>query len=189
MFASVPPWRPDCPPIALREDLPQGRLELELWPLATADQKGSWGPGAGYVDDTETRVRQAVIKKRRGRQARDVGAPVLLAIQAFDLADSFDAFDRALFGRTVETYGGGRRLIGTRFDRSGEFLARPENDAPRFAGVLAFLGAGHLSDPACVLSLHPRFGGRLPEALLSLEVRRFDEQAQRVGVQAPRPAA
>jgi hypothetical protein len=189
LFAGVPPWRPDGPPVALREDLPQGRLELELWPLATADQKGTWGPGSGYVDDTETRVRQAVIKKRRGRQARDAGAPVLLAIKAFDLAGSFDGFDRALYGRSVECFGEGRQAIGTRFDRSGEFLARPESGAPTFAGVLAFLGAGHLADPECVLYLHPRFEGHLPESLLSLEVRSFDEQAQRVRVRAPRPAA
>jgi hypothetical protein len=189
MFADVPPSRPDSPPVTLQEDLPQGRLELELRPLATGDGRGVWGPGTGYVDDTERRVRQAVTKKRRRRQARDAGAPVLLAVKGFDLEDSFGGFDRALFGQAVAVFDDRRRPVGTRFCHDGEFLVRPDRGAPTFAGVLAFLGAGQLSDPRCVLYLHPRFLGRLPEALLALEVRRFDQQAQRVRVEPQRGAS
>ncbi len=56
---------------------------------------------------------------------------------------------------------------------------------PTWAAVLAFLNVGFLGGPDPVLYLHPRFGGRLPEALVALENRRYDAEARKIIASKP----
>jgi hypothetical protein len=187
LLTDLPPASAGAAPIIRSTELATGLVRMRLlprrpgWPAVAAE------PAVTSWDDTAERVGRAVRRKRA--QVRGAEVPVLLAIKAWDMAGSFEGFDVALYGHRVEMLGAGRRSVGTRFDRDGVFFSGGRTGPPTIAGVLAFRGAGFLSEPACVLFLHPRFEGRLPEPLLSLEVRTFDEHAQRIQVQAPRPGA
>ena len=80
----------------------------------------------------------------------------------------------ALFGREVATVGPDGHLLGTRFEADGVFDGG--SGEPTWAAALMFLNVGFLGGPDPVLYLHPRFEGRLPEALQALERRIYDAQ-------------
>lgn len=166
-------------PTELVEELPHGLLRLKLMPkslnVSTNKSIGS-EPALTSFDDTEQRVQRAVNRKRR--QAREAAAPSLLAIHATGISSSYDAFDRALFGRTVSRIGLDRQVLSTEFDPSGIF--NKGTGTPTWAGVLAFVSVGLRGGPDPVLYLHPRFEGKIPDALLSLEQRSYDCDANRV---------
>ena len=56
--------------------------------------------------------------------------------------------------------------------------------APIFAGVLAFLTVGFNVCVGPVLYRHPRFLGTLPNALLQLEQRSYNESINRIQTEA-----
>jgi hypothetical protein len=90
---------------------------------------------------------------------------VLLAIQASGVSCEWEDFDRALFGRGYDRYDQRRRFVGSGFVPDGMFTENRET-TPTFAGVLAFLTVDFHACTAPVLYRHPRFSGRLPEAML-----------------------
>ncbi|MDP9411664.1 MAG: hypothetical protein M3R38_06255 [Actinomycetota bacterium] len=130
-------------------------------------------PALTAWDDTERRVRRAVSRKRR--QGRKADVPALVAVHATGIASSYEEVDMALFGRKVATMDPDGRLLGTRFEADGTFAGG--GGEPTWAGAFVFLNVGFLGGPDPVLYLHPRFGGRLPDALLALETRGYDARA------------
>jgi len=166
-------------PTEFVEELPQGTLRLKAIPKSSNAPTGrSIGvePALSAFDDTEQRVRRAVVHKRR--QGRESAGPRLLAIHATGMSSSYEAFDRALFGRTFTRIGLDSQVLGTGFDADGIF--NKGTGIPTWAGVLAFVRIGLRGGPDPVLYLHPRFEGTLPDALLSLERRTYDTAAKRI---------
>lgn len=171
-------------PMDVSEELPEGTLRLTLVRKGAGVPPGrSVGiePALATWDDTERRVRRAVSRKRR--QGREASVPALVAVHATGIASSYEEVDTALFGREVATVGRSGRLLDTRFEADGAFAGGVGE--PTWAGALVFLNVGFLGGPDPVLYLHPRFGGRLPEALLALERRRYDAQAGVIVVDDP----
>jgi hypothetical protein len=166
-------------PTGFVEELPQGALRLKVIPKSPNASTGrSIGsePALATFDDTEQRVRRALGRKRR--QARESAAPALLAVHATGMSSSYDAFDRALFGRTFTRLGQDYQVLETGFDADGMF--NKGTGTPTWAGVLAFVRVGLRGGPDPVLYLHPRLEGTLPDALLSLERRTYDTEANRI---------
>jgi hypothetical protein len=186
LLAGAPPAAVGVAPITLCAELSTGDVELCLTPRRPGAPVISLEPPVTSWDDTAERVRRAVHRKKA--QARGAGAPVLLAIKAFDLTSSLEGFDVALFGHTVARFDAQRQPAGSRFHRDGVFLS-DRSEPPVFAGALVFTAAGFRPGPAPVLYRHPRFRGRLPWAVRSLGVKWFDERAERVRVRAPRRSA
>ena len=128
-------------------------------------------PAVGYMDNAFVRIEDAVRDKRE--QARAADHPVLLAIRG-TLGTHLEAYDIALYGRTVAMAAPGGSIYATRFDPTG-ILATPGTQQPTIAGVLAMpeIGVAGSSEP--VLYTHRRFTGSLPEDLLRLEHRLMGE--------------
>lgn len=171
-------------PVDLAEDLPEGTIHLRLVKKGAGVTSGrSIGiePALTAWDDSESRIRRAVARKRR--QGRAASGPTLLAVHATGLSSSYEEFDLALFGREVTTVGPNERLLGTRFEADGAF-GRGSGE-PTWAAALAFLNVGFLGGPAPILYLHPRFEGRLPSALLALKRRRYDAEAGAIVTDKP----
>ena len=171
-------------PAKFVEELPEGTLRIKVipkGPKASTDRSLGIEPPLTAFDNTEQRVRRAVDRKRR--QGRESSAPALLAIHATGISSSYEAFDRALFGRTFTRMGLDNRVLGTGFDADGLFSKGAGE--PTFAGVLAFVNVGLRGGVDPVLYLHPRFVGRLPDALLTLERRAYDANAQGIVIREP----
>jgi hypothetical protein len=66
---------------------------------------------------------------------------------------------------------------------SGQPLTENRDTTPTFAGVLAFLTVGFHACTAQVLYRHPRFSGILPEAMLQLEQRTYNEESHAIQLQ------
>jgi hypothetical protein len=168
------------------EELPQGTLRIKVIPKspnASTDRSLGIEPALTTFDDTEQRVRRAVERKRR--QGRESATPAFLAIHATGISSSCEAFDRALFGRTFARMGWDGQVLDTGFDADG--LLNKGTGTPTWAGVLAFVHVGLRGGPDPVLYLHPRFEGALPDALLSLERRTYDTEAE--GIETHKPSA
>lgn len=166
-------------PVDVAEELPEGTVSLTLVKKGAGVSPGrSVGvePALTAWDDTEQRVRRAVARKRR--QGREAVGPALVAVHATGIASSYEEFDLALFGRDVTTVGPSGRLLGTRFEADGVFAEG--SGEPTWAAALAFLNVGFLGGPDPILYLHPRFRGRLPEVLLTLERRSYDAEAGKI---------
>ena len=163
---------PADPPADYQHDvslpLDAGRLEMRLLP---ARPEGGPPievyPAVAYFDNAHVRIEDTVRDKRE--QARGADHPVLLAIRGA-LGTHLDAYDIALYGRTVALIAPGVGQYATRFDATG-ILTTPGTDQPTIAGVLAMpeIGVAGSSEP--VLYVHRRFTGTLPQALLGLERR------------------
>lgn len=174
-------------PVDVSEELPEGTLGLTLVRKGPGVSTGSSvgvEPALTAWDDTEQRVRRAVSRKRR--QGREADVPALVAVHATGIASSYEEVDTALFGREVATMGPDGRLLDTRFEAAGAFAGG--SGEPTWAGALVFLNVGFMGGPDPVLYLHPRFGGRLPEALLALETRGYDARAGAIIVDGPSAA-
>ena len=171
-------------PVDVVEELPEGTVRLTLVKKGSAVTSGrSVGvePALTTWDDTEQRVRRAVARKRR--QGREAVGPALVAVHATGIASSYEEFDLALFGRNVAKVYPSGQLLGTRFEADGAF--GKGSGEPTWAAALAFLNVGFLGGPDPILYLHPRFGGRLPEALLTLERRTYDAGAGKIVMREP----
>ena len=128
-------------------------------------------------DDSETRIRSALHKKRR--QVRGAGSPVLLAIDIGELSGGFEAFNHALYGRTFERVGLHGGVIAHGFTPDGVFNNRGEQP-PTYAGVLAFTGVGFRAFTPPRLYHHPRSTQRLPDAFSTLQQVCFDKASMQV---------
>jgi len=171
-------------PVDVSEELPGGTVRLTLVKKGAGVPPGrSVGiePALTAWDDTEQRVRRAVSRKRRQGRVTDV--PALVAVHATGIASSYEEVDMALFGREVAKMGPDGRLLGTRFEADGAFAGG--GGEPTWAGALVFLNVGFMGGPDPVLYLHPRFGGRLPGVLLTLEKRIYDARAGAIAVDKP----
>jgi hypothetical protein len=179
----VPPPKADDEDRELIEELPNGIIHLYLWPKKIANIQVAWEVPISVFDNSEDRIRLAVKSKRS--QVRSSDAPVLLAIQASGISSEFEDFDRALFGRGYNLLDERRRLVETGFVPDGIFNEKRDK-TPTFAGVLAFLTAGFNACTAPVLYRHPRFSGVLPEAILQLEQRMYNEESHEIHIQPPK---
>jgi hypothetical protein len=162
-------------PVDVAEELPQGTLRLRLVKKGAGVSPGrSVGvePALTTWDDTERRVRRAIARKRR--QGRQADVPALVAVHATGIASSYEEVDMALFGREVATMGPDGHLLGTRFEADGVFAGG--SGEPTWAAALVFLNVGFQGGHDPVLYLHPRFEGRLPEALQALKRRIYDAE-------------
>lgn len=171
-------------PVNVTEELPEGTVSLTLVKKGAEAPPGrSVGiePALTTWDDTEQRVRRGVARKRR--QGREADVPALVAVHTTGIASSYDEVDMALFGRDVATVGPDGRLLGTKFEADGVF-AGGRGD-PTWAAALAFLNVGFLGGHDPILYLHPRFEGRLPEALEALERRTYDAEAGAIVTKKP----
>ena len=174
-------------PVDVSEELTGGTLGLTLvkkGPGVPPGRSVGIEPALTAWDDTERRVRRAISRKRRQGRATDV--PALVAVHATGIASSYEEVDMALFGREVAMMGPDGRLLATRFEADGAFAGG--GGEPKWAGALVFLNAGFMGGADPVLYLHPRFGGRLPGALLALEKRSYDAQAGGIVVDGPSTA-
>jgi hypothetical protein len=138
-------------------------------------------PALTTFDNTEQRIRRAVDRKRR--QGRESVTPTLLAIHATGMSSSYDEFDQALFGRTLTRLGLDSQVLDTGFDADGIFSKGTGTST--WAGVLAFVRIGLRGGPDPVLYLHPRFEGKLPDALLNLERRTYNTEAEGIAIHKP----
>ncbi len=154
----------------LTRELSTGTIQLWLIPKRY-DRAVGIEPPVAVFDNTKARIRRAIGKKRS--QVSGSESPVILAIHASGISSSLDDFDQALFGRTALMLNERRQVTGNAFRSDGEF-AKNRDGAPTFAGVLAFCNVGFKADSDPVLYVHPRFAGKLPEALLALECRSYD---------------
>jgi len=171
-------------PVDIAEDLPEGTVSLTLVKKGAEVSSGrSVGiePALTTWDDTDQRVRRAVARKRR--QGREVVGPALIAVHATGIASSYEEVDMALFGRDVTTVDSSRQVMSTGFEPDGVFTSG--SGEPTWAAALAFLNVGFLGGPDPVLYLHPRFRGQLPGALLTLERRRYDAEAEAIVTDKP----
>lgn len=179
----IPPPSEENENNELIEELPTGIIHLHLWSKKiTSKQLMSDAPIAAF-DNSEVRIRYAVKKKRE--QVRGSEEPVLLAIHASGIGSGFDDFDMALFGRGYARHDKQRRLVETGFAPDGIFNERNAK-TPTHAGVLAFLTVGFNACTSPVLYRHPRFSGILPEALLRLEQRMYNEKFNEIQIQPSR---
>ena len=176
----VPPPSADDEDRELIEELPTGIIHLHLWPKNTTSIQLAWEAPITVFDNSEDRIRHAVQSKRS--QVRSSDAPVLLAIQASSISSEFEDFDTALFGRGYDRFDERRRLVGTGFAPDGIFNEKRDKP-PTFAGVLAFLTVGFNACTVPVLYRHPRFSGVLPEAILQLEQRMYNEESNEIQIQ------
>ena len=177
---NVPPPNEDSTDTELIAELPTGIIHLQLFPTrANNERLGSEAP-ISLVDNSRDRILHAVKSKRR--QVRNSQAPVLLAIQASGICSRFEDFDISLFGSGCDSYDEHLRLVETVFKPSGVF-SKKSDKAPTFAGVLAFLTVGFNSCVGPVLYRHPRFSGMLPEALLQLEQRTYNESINKIEIE------
>jgi hypothetical protein len=171
-------------PTEFAEELPQGMVRLKVMPKspnASIGRSIGMEPALTAFDDTEQRVRRAVDRKRR--QGRESAEPALLAIHATGMSSSYDEFDQALFGRTFTRLGSNSQVLDTGFDADGKF--NKGTGTPTWAGVLAFVRIGLRGGPDPVLYLHPRFEGKLPDALLNLERRTYNTGAEGIAIHKP----
>ncbi len=176
----IPPPSEDDEDNELIEELPTGIIHLHLWPKNITSKQLIYDAPIAFNDNSEVRIRHAV-KNKRG-QVRSSEEPVFLAIQASGISSEFDDFDMALFGRGYARYDEQRRLTGTGFAADGIFNEQRDK-TPTYAGVLAFLTVGFNACTAPVLYRHPRFSGVLPEALLQLEQRMYNEESNEIQIQ------
>lgn len=158
-FARVPPAATQTVPWAIEGWIAAGRIALQLLPKRISETKVVAGPGIGWWgDDTATRIRDAVRTKRG--QVRATGMPTVLAVSGGAWA-TFEAFDLGLLGQ-----GPGSELTG-----DPAFVLHRASP-PTVASVLAYSRPGPVADgPDPVLYKHPRYAGRFPAALDSLEIR------------------
>lgn len=172
-------------PLEVSEELLEGTIRFTLVKKgATVPPGKSVGsePPLTSFDNTEQRIRRAVARKRRqGRHSGD--APALVAIHATGISSSYEEFDQALFGRDVATVDSRGHLLSTEFKADGMFAEG--SGEPTWAAVLAFLGVGFMGGPDPILYLHPRFEGKLPDALLALEERVYDPELGKFIVREP----
>lgn len=178
MLAAIPSGG-DAYEIELAEELSEGIVRLHLWPAGTGMHRLASEPALATIDNTEQRIRYAVQRKRS--QVRSSYAPVLLAINATGIGSDIEDFDRALFGRTYSRVDWQGNEVERGFEPDGVFM-NTGDDAPTYAGVLAFLKTGFfgVSDP--ILYLHPRFSGIIPQPLLQLEQRSYDGYTRTIKV-------
>jgi hypothetical protein len=170
--------------VEVSEELLEGTLRLKLvkkGPGVPPGRSVGIEPALTTWDDTERRIRRAVSRKRR--QGRQTDVLALVAVHATGIASSYEEVDTALFGREVATVDATGRLLGTRFEADGAFAGG--SGEPTWAGALVFLNVGFTGGPDPVLYLHPRFGGRLPEALVALERRSYDARAGAIVIKEP----
>ena len=146
----------------------------------------SWLDGSinGSVDDTKENIEKAIRRKRK--QARQSGIPVILAINMDGMGASYEDFDQVLFGYTWyhANYG------ISAFKANGLFIGRANKEKPpTFAAILAFFNVGLWwweTDP--ILYINPYFTGELPHCLLRLERRLYDSEKNTiVGVKTQYP--
>jgi len=156
------------------DELSTGVIRLHLFPSNSARDKILVEPALTAWGDSEKRIKYAIHRKRK--QVRSSESPVLLAVQNTSISGSFEDYDIASFGRTFDRYDQLMRLVEVGFQPTG-ILNEKRDEAPTYAGVLAFVQTGFLGGRAPVLYQHPRFSGILPRAALELEVRTYDHQA------------
>ena len=179
----VPPPNANDEDRELIEELPTGIIHLHLWPKNTTSMQLAWEAPITVFDNSEDRIRHAVQSKRS--QVRSSDAPALLAIQASSISSEFEDFDMALFGHGYDRFDERRRLVGTGFTPGGIFNEKRDKP-PTFAGVLVFLTVGFNACTVPVLYRHPRFSGVLPEAILQLEQRMYNEESNAIQIQPSR---
>lgn len=161
------------------EELSTGLIRLGLIPA------GNLGGGLGVqgmitlFDNSKERIRYAIDRKRK--QVKSSDSPVLLAIHASGISSDLEDFDITLFGHTFERFDEQGKSVEIGFLPDGYFNRKSEKP-PTYAGVLAFLNVGFQGCSEPVLYRHPRFTGKLPEALLQLEQRQYDEAARKIHV-------
>jgi hypothetical protein len=144
-----------------------GELSLTLVPQRNEKRAVTVRGVVSGVDNTEQRIQ--VVIKRKKKQVKKTGTPVILAVRTDAFGDLED-YDRALFGLTYERIDLTGKIIATGFTPSGLFAKR-RIEAPTYAGLLAYTAAAipQVVDP--VLYIHQGFEGRLPDALMNFEVR------------------
>jgi hypothetical protein len=166
-------------------ELPEGEIRLTLLSKTAygirEEAKLAHEAPLTTFDDSERVIRKAVERKRR--QARNVEAPVLVALDAKGIVTRLEDFDMALFGRYVAHMDRHGNQYATSFRADGVF-ARGDGE-PTIAGVLAFTEVGILRCSEPVLYIHPRFSGNLPEPLQQLEQRTL--LANRNGIEGSEP--
>jgi hypothetical protein len=177
---NVPPPDEDDTDRELIAEFAAGIIHLHLFPTNLNNKRLGWEAPISLVDNSRERIRLAVKRKRR--QVRNSRTPVLLAIQASGICSDFEDFDLALFGAGYDRYDEHRRLVETGFMPNGIFSNKSDK-APTFAGVLAFLTVGFNACVGPVLYRHPRFSETLPDALLQLEQRSYNESINRIQIE------
>jgi hypothetical protein len=165
----------DFPPPAVNEEkrevereLPEGDVRLTLLSKAfyglSDDVRVVMEAPLTAFDDSTRIIREAVEGKRR--QARNVVAPVLVAVDGKGISTDLEDFDTALFGHYSQFLDRFGTLHPPTFEADGLFAGG--KGEPTISGVLAFTEVGFLRCSEPVLYLHPRFEGHLPDALMQL---------------------
>ena len=171
IVAELPPAKDSTDTIKIETDLGVGEeLSLTLVPYRNGKRAATVRGVVTGADNTEQRIQAAI--KRKKKQLKETGAPVILAVRTDAFGDLED-YDRALFGLTYERVDASGGTIATGFDPSGLFAKR-RLETPTYAGLLAYTVAAipRVNDP--VLYIHQGFKGVLPESLRNLEVRTLE---------------
>lgn len=168
---SIPPPSDDTSELDLTEELPDGTIDLHLVPKRPNWPRIATEAPFAVFDDSKELIRRVVRRKRR--QVRQAGAPVLLAIEGSWLSASLESFDLALYGHCCEVFNIRMEREAPRFIADGLFTTVSDKP-PTYAGVLAFPEVGFRSVTGPTLYHHPRFYGHLPDALSMLEQRWYE---------------
>jgi hypothetical protein len=172
IVAQLTPAHVNGDPIEVEVDFGElGELSLTLVPKRSEKRAVAVRAVISGVDTTQRRIQAAI--KRKKKQVKKTGTPVILAVRTDAFGDLED-YDRALFGSTFERVGLSGRTIETGFTPDGLFVKR-RTEAPTYAGLLAYTAAAipRVVDP--ILYIHQGFDGVLPEALMNFEVRTLRE--------------
>lgn len=173
----IPPPYQDGTDRELIEEIGNGIIHLHLIPKSSNNNRLGWEAPISLVDNSRSRIIHAVKSKRK--QVRNSQTPVLLAIQASSISSRFEDFDMALFGGECAHIGQNHRVIKTTFLPNGIFNNKSDR-APTYAGVLAFLNVDFNICVGPILYHHPRFSGTLPNEILRLEQRKYNEITNRI---------
>lgn len=163
--------------VELAEVLDQGELRLRFFPDPPGGAKLVHEAPLAYWDDSEERIRSAVLGKKR--QAKAFQGPSLVAVNANGLTSNWEHFDLALYGHSVMVLDVNRAQTATRFVADGLFAER-RPEPPVIDGVLAFLRVGFRDFDEPILYRHPRSQHLLPQALLHLEQRTLSLDYDRI---------
>ena len=156
-------------PMDVHKKLPEGDLSMTLFPSSNGPGDVT-GPAISYMDDTETRIRKSLRRKRK--QVQNSQWPVILAIGCEDA--QLEHFDKALIGSTAGYMDLSYTEVARAFLLTGEWTRRkPGFDPPTVDGLLAFCRFGFPTTPAPTFYLHPRSTARLPTSFSWLSQRYY----------------
>lgn len=182
-YATLPKTVDGAPPVPFEWLGDHGAIRLQAIPFPHGTRPNHLGPATGWIDDSISRIKAAIIDSHKRRQARGAFPPVFLAVDSPFMGPGAEDFDRALFGQQVDHRGFNvNESVGTSFNPSGLLVA--DRDVP-LAGVMAFLRMGMTGAGDPIIYLNPYQRWKLPAAIAAHEQRVWTSRIDRTPATRP----